>query len=721
MILTVAVAALSLISLFMGVFVATRNYSDRIKRAFANFAFLNSIWMMTNYIGSNFKDYSFSKYFIYTDFFLGPLLTYAFWRLTSQFLIEAQPERSRFQRRFGWAFLLLVIAGAISTLSPLLGTVESLDGQIKIEYGSYYPIYSAVTALGVALAFYNLIDALRNSSGRLKAQVKTMLVGLVILAISVSTANLVIPELTDSESVNLAAGNLAYMGIFAFELATFYAIVKHRLFDLRLALTRSVGFLLTIGVVALVYSFLVLGIGSRFLFRDTNDSVTNAEIFLLLIIPTIFVALTFHRIQGFIARITKRIFYQDAYDPQTALDSLSDTLITDNDMDKIMNNSLKVVSEAIRPTHAVFVVLGEFGRIYRQVSLGSLGTGDATKLVKQEGHSKHQVIVKDERPAGHWPAELEAQDISLVLRLGESAKPSGLLFFWPQQNGRIYTKQDIDLLTIGAKNLALALENAKKYEQISRFADTLKVEIQKATADLRAANKRLKTLDVLKDDFISMASHQLRTPASSVHEAIQMLNSASLSNAERKKLTELAEASSEHLVSVVVDMLSIARIQAGHFNIDKTLNSMTELVKRTLKELSVLVEEKHIKISFKPPKEKTETLVDRAKINEAITNYIENAIKYSPEKTEVQVSLQVKGKRIHFEVIDSGIGVPQAERKNLFTKFYRAKNARTEHPDGNGIGLFVVKTIAESHDGEAYYAPQASGSLFGFWIPIVKK
>jgi len=199
-----------------------------------------------------------------------------------------------------------------------------------------------------------------------------------------------------------------------------------------------------------------------------------------------------------------------------------------------------------------------------------------------------------------------------------------------------------------------------------------------------------------------------------------MLNSASLSNAERKKLTELAEASSEHLVSVVVDMLSIARIQAGHFNVEKSLNNMTELVKRALKELSVISDEKSIRINFSAPKARIDTLIDRAKINEAVTNYIENALKYSPEKTEVKVSLRVKARRLYFEVIDSGIGVPPAERKNLFTKFYRAKNARTEHPDGNGIGLFVVKTIAESHGGEAYYAPQDSGSLFGFWIPIVK-
>jgi len=75
MLLTAAVATLSIISLFMAIFVATRNYGDRINRAFANFALLNSVWMMSNYIGANFKEELYSKYFIYADFILGPLLT----------------------------------------------------------------------------------------------------------------------------------------------------------------------------------------------------------------------------------------------------------------------------------------------------------------------------------------------------------------------------------------------------------------------------------------------------------------------------------------------------------------------------------------------------------------------------------------------------------------------------------------------------------------------
>jgi signal transduction histidine kinase len=102
-----------------------------------------------------------------------------------------------------------------------------------------------------------------------------------------------------------------------------------------------------------------------------------------------------------------------------------------------------------------------------------------------------------------------------------------------------------------------------------------------------------------------------------------------------------------------------------------------------------------------------------------MSNLLENAIKYSVEGSSVSINVRKENDRIIYEVLDSGIGVPAKERKSIFSKFFRARNARLEHPDGNGIGLFVVKTIAQAHGGDAFYKPQASGSLFGFWLPVL--
>jgi signal transduction histidine kinase len=329
-------------------------------------------------------------------------------------------------------------------------------------------------------------------------------------------------------------------------------------------------------------------------------------------------------------------------------------------------------------------------------------------------------LVRDELTEDKLPDYLMNDDLALVLRLGTKDDLIAILVFGNKQDGRTYTADDISLLHISAKNLGIALDNAKKYDQIGHFAETMRQEVLNATSKLRKANEELKTLDVMKDDFISMASHQLRTPATSVHEALQMLNHPSmpLTHEDRSRLIELAEASSEHLATVVADMLSISRIQAGHFNINKSLVKMVELVERVLMQTAVLAEQKHIKLSFHKPSAEINVEADQAKINEAISNYIENAIKYSREKTMVTLSLTLKNRRVIFEATDQGMGVPEKERKNLFGKFFRAGTARVEQPDGNGIGLFVVKSIAAGHGGDAYYKPLDNGSLFGFWLPI---
>jgi two-component system sensor histidine kinase SenX3 len=143
---------------------------------------------------------------------------------------------------------------------------------------------------------------------------------------------------------------------------------------------------------------------------------------------------------------------------------------------------------------------------------------------------------------------------------------------------------------------------------------------------------------------------------------------------------------------------------------------MQDLVDKVLKQTSVLAEQKGITIQYDKPAEAITARVDMSKLHEAMSNYVENAIKYSGEKTIVTVVLKGTDKEVVFEVSDQGMGVPETERKNLFSKFYRAGNARKEQPDGNGIGLFVVKSIAEGHGGEAYYKPLNPGSLFGFRI-----
>jgi signal transduction histidine kinase len=165
-------------------------------------------------------------------------------------------------------------------------------------------------------------------------------------------------------------------------------------------------------------------------------------------------------------------------------------------------------------------------------------------------------------------------------------------------------------------------------------------------------------------------------------------------------------------------MLDMARLQSGRFTVDRTEENIIGLAKKVITQSGVVAEERSTKLVFKKPAQPVKALVDSAKIAEAMANFVENAIKYSPKKSRVEVDLRVEDDMIIFEVLDEGMGVPVDEREHLFGKFYRAVNARTEEPDGNGIGLYVVRSIARKHGGDAYYEPRHQGSMFGFWIPL---
>lgn len=698
----------------IGLLTLLKDIRSRVNVYFALFTFSLAVWIGFLFLGDILQSESVSLWMVRIGAIFGTLTLPPFLYFCINFPIPSQ----KVGKRFGfWMSMPAYIFGALCLTPWLIPAVEITQQSAQpSDLGILYSLQSLYLLGGYVVAMIVLLFKQRHVAAGQRNQIVLVISGMATaLAVNIITGFV----LTVMEVSNNYSNLLGSISFLIFVGATAFAIVRHRMFDIRLAIVRTIGFVVTIGLVGGIYTLLVIGVGAPIITGGEVSLLKNRSSLLLLVPPTLLIAFTFHSLQQLIAKATRRVFYQDLYDLREVLDSFSDGLISSNEIDPIMEKSLKAISDAIKPTHSYFVTFNDQGQVYKQIAHHAKSPDSLSELVGDIKLIKDNPVIREELGAD-TPRSLIANDVFLALRLGVKDRPVGIVLFGPKQNGRAYTSQDIDLLRISAKNLTIALENAKHYDQISHFAETLRGEVLKATVKLRAANKELKTLDTMKDDFISMASHQLRTPATSVHEALQMMNHSNLklSADEKRRLAELAEASSEHLVTVVADMLSISRIQAGHFTIAKTPGDMVALIEKVLKQTAVLAEQKHIKVDFKKPTGAINLSFDTPKINEAISNYVENAIKYSEESTSVHVILQVEDNKVIFEVTDQGIGVPEAERKNLFGKFYRAGNARNLQPDGNGIGLFVVKSIAEGHGGDAYYKPLEKGSLFGFWLPI---
>ena len=272
-----------------------------------------------------------------------------------------------------------------------------------------------------------------------------------------------------------------------------------------------------------------------------------------------------------------------------------------------------------------------------------------------------------------------------------------------------------------AQQCALTLMAQQCHNTTQQFQQQLTQAVDHATRQLRASNRRLRELDAAKDEFVSMASHQLRTPLTSVKGYISMVlegDAGEINATQRTFLTE-AFTSSERMVQLIGNFLNVSRIRTGNFTIDFRLGDVAALVAQSIESIQLIAERHHLRVDYQQRGVIPPLLIDENKLRQVIVNYIDNAIYYSPGADVITVRLYRKDGWVVCTVQDHGIGVPQGEQRKIFTKFFRAHNAQLQRPDGTGIGLFLAKKIVLGHHGELiFHSREGQGSTFGFRLPI---
>lgn len=233
-----------------------------------------------------------------------------------------------------------------------------------------------------------------------------------------------------------------------------------------------------------------------------------------------------------------------------------------------------------------------------------------------------------------------------------------------------------------------------------------------------------KELDKSKTEFISIASHQLRTPLSSLRWYLEMLEDESMGslNEQQKEIVSQCSESNRMMIKLVGELLSISRLELGTFELDIQKIDLGEVVKSVLAESQVLIKEKRQDVSFEILTENTEIMADEVHCRQTILNFISNAVKYTPEEGKIKIRLKDADGKILFEVKDNGFGIPEKEKEKIFTKFFRAQNAQKSQIDGTGLGLYIVKQIIEKMGGSVgFNSEEGKGTTFYFKIPQAKK
>ncbi|TBR21405.1 MAG: sensor histidine kinase, partial [Candidatus Nitrosotenuis sp.] len=313
----------------------------------------------------------------------------------------------------------------------------------------------------------------------------------------------------------------------------------------------------------------------------------------------------------------------------------------------------------------------------------------------------------------HYNSTLLAEGIrsSLTVPLYVEGKPTAIIFFSSRTPG-VYTPEflgrhyDACMKSLAAvqDNLAVALEKALT---ISRLEET---------------NRRLKELLAMKDDFLSIASHDLRSPLTAIIGFGKMMVDKTPVNELQRRGLEIMVNSAGHLLTLVDDILALAKANAASMEVNLAPASIGDILRDSIAAMSFNAHNKEIVLEHVPLKPSPEIALDRSKIFQVFNNLISNAIKFSPVGGTIHLRESEADGFYRFEVEDSGPGISEDDRKKLFTKFVQVGADEAAKAKGTGLGLAICKMIVNGHGGEIGVGGDlGKGAMFNFTLPLKGK
>jgi signal transduction histidine kinase len=250
-----------------------------------------------------------------------------------------------------------------------------------------------------------------------------------------------------------------------------------------------------------------------------------------------------------------------------------------------------------------------------------------------------------------------------------------------------------------------------------------RVELERLTAELKKAYSKLEELDKAKSEFISIASHQLRTPLTAIKGYISMMLERVYGKMPGKaeKPLENIYTSNERLIKLVNDLLNVSRIEAGRIKLELKKISLEEVINSVVEELKNEAKKKNIYLKFEKPKKLlSKILADRNKIRQVIMNVVDNAIRYT-EHGGVTVQIQNPKSKIQIIVSDTGEGLTKYELSKMFESFSRGMAGTRLYTEGVGLGLYIAKKFVEMHEGKIWAESKgkSKGSTFFIELPTL--
>ncbi len=628
--------------------------------------------------------------------------------------------RRRRDQIVAYVTVIIMILCFTSQLSGEIYTVSDIE--TGYNQGPLVTVFIATILFLSIGAARNLIRSSKIEKDRsLRRQSRTILGGLFAMILMALIFILVLPTFGIDEAWTYVLG---YFSSYIFTGAILYSMLRQQLFDIKGVLARAAAYVLVFASFILIYFMAAFALTSIiYNFIDINEA---GKRFIDVAIVVV-LAVAYQPLKRFFDKIAEKIFYRQTYDSQDVIGDLGDITSKEVILKKLVSRSLHTLQQFLQ-TNGITILFPDKqfvleNKSSKDVLISERSLENADKIFALDKHLSADVLEISDRQVQTNPLLLEyfqEYGIECLVKLSTNQGVVGYILLREKKSGDLYTRKDHSMLLIIRQQLSVALENAERFEQISNFNKELQHKIDRATADLRKTNEKLKQMDETKDEFISMASHQLRTPLTSVKGYLSMVleGDAGKLNEQQTKLLSQAFTSSQRMVYLIADLLNVSRLRTGKFVIDTSPSNLPEVIKGEISQLTETAAARGLTLTFNDPKDFPILNLDETKIRQVIMNFVDNAIYYTPAGGHINIVLTATDKAVDFKVIDDGLGVPKSEQHHLFNKFYRAENAKRARPDGTGLGLFMAKKVVIAQGGAIIFeSKEGQGSTFGFTFP----
>ena len=515
------------------------------------------------------------------------------------------------------------------------------------------------------------------------------------------------------------------LGVLPLPLAFAFAILRYRLWDMDVVLSRSAVYgLLTAGLAA-VYLLLI-----SILSNALGVAAGSQRYTVVLFFSALVIGILVNPSRAWIQAVIDRLFFQRQLDYQNALAQWSEDLSTSLRFADLARLLVQRVPQQLRIQQATLLVLSEDENVFEPLDppdlpdpfLEANGTRNALQVLSLPAYSPVAVhLARQARPVlleqggtgsadmgHHATLELWRQrGVCTAFPLVSAGKLVGIYLLGRKRSGDLYQSRELELLRTLSNQAAIAIANARLYEQVHGLSEELEGKIQDRTRELR--------------HFFSAVYHELSTPMTSIRGYTSVLLGAKAGplTERQERYLQAVHRNVRRLMRLVADLADVSSIEDGRLAIHPEELNLRDLMVESLEPYADLIEDKGLQVTVSVEPDAQMALGDPQRLLQILSNLVGNACRYTPAGGRIAICAESRQDRVELAIHDTGIGIHKDELERVFDRFYRSSSPVVQEQPGTGLGLAITKSLVELHGSQLWVNSTVDeGSTFGFALPL---